>query len=281
MWNLLRRVRGFLFVLFILLLTFYIFSLNYKRHTMDSIQQALLNLTVPIFSAWTEIFHSFQELVSKYLWLVRVEEENRALRKEIARLENELISYREAYFENQRLRRLLEFRNSIEWKSISALVVVNDLSGFFQAVIVNRGKQDGVFENIPVINDEGVVGRTINAGRNFSRVMLITDPASAVDVYIQRNRTRGIVVGKDFQHCALKYIRNDADVRPGDLLVTSGKDGVFPEGIKVGIVKANYKDPLKMFQQVEVTPLVRLNHIEEVLILIPSTTIDRDIGNSR
>lgn len=279
MWDLLRKIRGLLFVLFILILTFYIFSLNYRRHSIDSLQQTLLNLTVPIFSAWTEVFRSIQDLVSRYIWLVNVEEENRALKKEITRLENELIAYREAYFENQRLRRLLDFRNAIEWKSISALVVVNDLSGFFQAVIINRGKEDGIVENIPVINDEGVVGRTISAGKNFSRIMLITDPASAVDVYIQRNRTRGIVVGKDFQTCALKYIRNDADVRPGDLLVTSGKDGIFPEGVKVGLVKANYKDPLKMFQQVEVTPLVRLNHIEEVLILIPSAIISRDIGN--
>lgn len=268
-----------MFVLFILVVTFYIFSLNYKRTSMDFLQRTVLNLTIPVFSAWTEVFRSVQDFVSRYFWLINVEEENRALRKEISRLENELIAYREAYFENQRLRRLLEFRNAIEWKSISALVVVNDLSGFFQAVIINRGKEDGIVENIPVINDEGVVGRVINAGQKFSRVMLITDPASAIDVYIQRNRTRGIVVGKDFQLCALKYVRNDADVRPGDLLVTSGKDGIFPEGIKVGVVKANFKDPLKMFQQVEVTPLVRLTHIEEVLVLIPSVMISKDVGD--
>jgi rod shape-determining protein MreC len=193
-------------------------------------------------------------------------------------LENELIAYREAYFENQRLRRLLEFKNTIEWKSISALVVVNDLSGFFQSVIINRGKREGLLENIPVINDEGVVGRVLNVGNSFSRVMLITDPASAVDVYVQRNRVRGIVVGRDFQSCALKYVRNDVDIRTGDLLVTSGKDGVFPEGIKVGVIKANYKDPLKMFQQIEVTTLVRLSHLEEVLVLIPSTSIHQDLG---
>lgn len=272
-----RRIRGFLFVLFILVLTFYIFSLNYKRYSIDYLQETFLSLTMPVFSAWTEVLQSVQKAVSRYIWLVRVEEENEALRKEIARLENELIAYREAYFENQRLRRLLEFKNTIEWKSISALVVVNDLSGFFQVVIINRGKRDGIFEDMPVINDEGVVGRVLNSGNSFSRVMLVTDPASAVDVYVQRNRIRAIVVGRDLQSCSLKYVRNDADIRVGDLLVTSGKDGIFPEGIKVGVIKANYKDPLKMFQQVEVTPIVRLSHLEEVLVLVPSASIRQDL----
>ncbi|MGC8719859.1 MAG: rod shape-determining protein MreC [Thermodesulforhabdaceae bacterium] len=277
MWDFFRRIRGFLFVLFILVLTFYIFSLNYKRYSIDYLQETFLSLTMPVFSAWTEVLQSVQKAVSRYIWLVRVEEENEALRKEIARLENELIAYREAYFENQRLRRLLEFKNTIEWKSISALVVVNDLSGFFQVVIINRGKRDGIFEDMPVINDEGVVGRVLNSGNSFSRVMLVTDPASAVDVYVQRNRIRAIVVGRDLQSCSLKYVRNDADIRVGDLLVTSGKDGIFPEGIKVGVIKANYKDPLKMFQQVEVTPIVRLSHLEEVLVLIPSASIRQDL----
>jgi rod shape-determining protein MreC len=277
MWDFFRRIRGFLFVLFILVLTFYIFSLNYKRYSIDYLQETFLSLTMPVFSAWTEVLQSVQKAVSRYIWLVRVEEENEALRKEIARLENELIAYREAYFENQRLRRLLEFKNTIEWKSISALVVVNDLSGFFQVVIINRGKRDGIFEDMPVINDEGVVGRVLNSGNSFSRVMLVTDPASAVDVYVQRNRIRAIVVGRDLQSCSLKYVRNDADIRVGDLLVTSGKDGIFPEGIKVGVIKANYKDPLKMFQQVEVTPIVRLSHLEEVLVLVPSASIRQDL----
>jgi len=278
MWSLIRRIRGFLIVLLILSLTFYIFSLNYKRHTIDSFQQVILNLTMPLFSAWTEVFHSVQNLLSRYVWLVKVEEENEALRKEIARLENELLAYKEAYVENHRLRRILEFRNTIEWKSVPALVVVNDLSGFFQSVIINRGSRDGIFENTPVVNEEGVVGRVLNVGKSFARVMLITDPASAVDVYVQRNRIRGIVVGKDFQSCALKYVRNDADIKPGDLLITSGKDGIFPEGLKVGIVKVNYKDPLKIFQQVEVTPLVRLTHIEEILILIPSESPHKELS---
>jgi rod shape-determining protein MreC len=136
-------------------------------------------------------------------------------------------------------------------------------------------------ENTPVVNDEGVVGRVVNVSKSFSRVMLITDPASALDVYVQRNRVRGIVVGKDFQSCALKYVRNDVDIKPGDLLVTSGKDGIFPEGLKVGIVKVNYKDPLKIFQQVEVTPVARLAHIEEVLVLIPSEFPKQELDNKK
>ncbi len=273
MWKLLRRARSVLFVVFLVILTFYIFSLNYRRHYIDAIQNTFLTLTMPLFSAWTQVFRDVQQVFDRYINLVRTQEENELLRREVVRLENELLAYREAYIENQRLRRLLEFRDTLRWKSLAAVVVLNDLTGWFQTAVINRGRRDGVIENAPVVSDEGVVGQILNVGENFARVMLVTDPASAVDVFVQRNRLRGIVVGKDLQSCALKYVRNDADIRLGDLLVTSGKDGVFPEGLKVGVVGATYKDPIKMFQQVEVVPLAKLRAIGEVLVLLPSELI--------
>ncbi len=276
MGKFLNRIRNFLFIILLVVLTFYVFSLNYKRSHIDYLQNIFLSLTIPIFSAWSQFFNEARDIISKYLLLTEVHEENERLKKEIARLESELLAYKEAYIENQRLKRLLEFKSSIEWKSITAVVVLNDLSGWFQTTIINRGKRDGISEDFPVVSDEGLVGRILSVGEGFSRVMLITDPASAVDVLVQRNRVRAILVGKDLTTCTLKYVKGDVDIKQGDLLITSGKDGVFPAGLKVGVVKAIYKDPLKMFQQIDVTPLAKLRNLEEVLVLIPSEIIKRD-----
>ena len=97
--------------------------------------------------------------------------------------------------------------------------------------------------------------------------MLITDQDSAVDAVDQRNRVRGILRGKDANGCLLRYIRGNLDIKEGDLVITSGKDGVYPKGLRLGVVHAVYKDPVDLFQKIEVKPLVRLSALEEVLII--------------
>ncbi len=97
--------------------------------------------------------------------------------------------------------------------------------------------------------------------------MLITDQGSAVDAIDQRNRVRGILCGKDANGCLLKYIRGNLDIKEGDLVITSGKDGVYPKGLRLGVVLAVYKDPVDLFQKIEVKPIVRLSALEEVLII--------------
>jgi hypothetical protein len=120
---------------------------------------------------------------------------------------------------------------------------------------------------MPVVNDEGVIGRVLDVSDRHCRVLLITDQGSSVDAVDQRNRVRGILCGKDPNGCLLKYIRSNLDIREGDLVITSGKDGVFPKGLRLGVIQAAYKDPVDLFQKIEVKPLVRLSALEEVLII--------------
>lgn len=107
----------------------------------------------------------------------------------------------------------------------------------------------------------------MDVSERYSRVVLITDPANAIDGMIERNRMRGVLAGKDANSCYLKYIRGNFDVQMGDLIITSGKDGVFPKGLRLGRIKGVRKDPVALFQTVEVEPVVRLGSLEEVLIL--------------
>jgi len=261
------KLKGAFFIILFCGIALYVFSLNFKYNKIDTPQKVLLAVTVPLFKIYSDIFKTASNYFHHYLWLINVEEENTKLKRKIAELENKVVLYHEAYLQNQRLKRLLEFRGNFQYSTIPAIVVLHDLTGWFQTVMINKGSEDGIQINMPVVSYEAVVGKIMNVGKQYARVMLITDPASAVDVLVQRSRIRGILAGKNLDSCKLKYVRNDMDVRPGDLLITSGKDGIFPPGLRVGVVEATYPDPVHLFQRIEVKPLANIKDIEEVLVI--------------
>ena len=268
MKGLVRRLLAILPWFTFLAALFYIFSLNFKPvDRMDYLQRGIVEFIAPVAKSFQVSVRALKNVYEDYVALRKTHEENAQLREQITRLHTQLTEYHEAFLENQRLRRLLDFKTTIKAEAIPAQVVVHDPTGWFQTLIVDKGAQDGVQADMPVVNDEGVVGRIMDVSDRYSRVVLITDPANAIDGMIERNRMRGILSGKDASTCYLKYIRGNFDVQMGDLIITSGRDGIFPKGLRLGRVKGVRKDPVVLFQTVEVEPAVRLSALEEVLIL--------------
>ncbi len=263
-----RRLRG-AFLLFVFLsVFFYIFSLNFRPPaTMDLIQRVFVETVGPLIKSLGNISGLVEGTVSEYVWLRNVRDENEVLKHQVASLEQKVTEYREAYIENLRLRRLLDFRTTVQGEAIAAQVVMHDMTGWFQTLIVDKGFRDKIAPDMAVVNDEGLVGRILDVSDHYARVLLITDPSSGVDAIIQRNRVRGILAGRDANACVLKYVRGNLDVQVGDLLLSSGKDGVYPKGLRLGVVQGIIKDPVDLFQKIEVRPLVRLSALEELLIL--------------
>jgi rod shape-determining protein MreC len=247
---------------------------------MDLLQRFVMETVGPVVKSFGNISGLIESTVGEYIWLRRVREENEGLRERVAGLERKLIEYQEAYIENLRLRRLLDFRSTIQGEAAAAQVVVHDMTGWFQTLIVDKGFRDDIAPDMPVVNDEGVIGRILDVSDHYARVLMITDPGSAVDAIVQRNRVRGILGGKDANGCLLKYVRGNLDVQVGDLIITSGKDGLFPKGLRLGVVQGIFKDPVDLFQKIEVKPLVRLSALEELLIIKKGTVIpDVAMGN--
>jgi len=120
---------------------------------------------------------------------------------------------------------------------------------------------------MPVLIPEGVVGQVIDAGGNYSKVLLIIDQNSAVDAVVQKNRARGVVKGVSSDRCILKYVVRRHDIEPGDNIVTSGFDGVFPGGLYIGYVEKIYQSSAGLFHEVEIKPYADFEKIEEVLVL--------------
>lgn len=189
------------------------------------------------------------------------------LRKRIQNLEVERQELLEAQATNNRLKRLLDFRNHLPSTTVSASIIGSSASTWFFSCLLDKGSADGVRKGMAVVTPLGVVGQVVAVTPRTAKVLLMTDPNSGIDVIIQRTRARGIVSGSLNTGIVLKYVKRSEDIQVGDRLITSGIDGVFPKGLMVGTVIKVQKQHRGLFQFVEVMPAVQFSRIEEVLVV--------------
>ncbi len=168
----------------------------------------------------------------------------------------------------------MNFHKETDFKSFAAQVVARDPSGWFKSVIIDKGASDGVKRSMPVVVSEGIVGQVIEVSLYYSKVLLIIDQNSAVDVLCQRTRARGVLKGGAHNRCQLKYVLRKADIRVGDIVISSGLDGVYPKGLCLGRVSGLSKQNAGVFQNVQVDPFVDFDKLEEVLVLLASRELD-------
>jgi rod shape-determining protein MreC len=170
--------------------------------------------------------------------------------------------------ENKRLRRLLDLKEHSLYEGLTSFVIAREPTNWFNTILLDRGEKSGVKENSVVITPEGLVGRVIKVNKNSSQVLLITDPGSEIGALIQRTRIQGVIQGRK-RDLILKYLPLEADVREGDLVLTSGLEGgLFPKGLVIGRVrKIESPHPQDLFLNIIVIPAVNLNSLEETLIL--------------
>jgi len=169
--------------------------------------------------------------------------------------------------QNERLRKLLAFVDDIDRPALPAQVIGEDASSWARTITIDKGTRAGVRVGLPVAAAEGVVGRVIKTAANSSRVLLVTDASSAVAALVQRTRTRGVARGRGVE-MSLDYALRKADIKQGDLLITSGMGGVFPKGLTLGYVAAVQRNEFGLFQKVDIVPAVDFSHLEEVLVVI-------------
>ncbi len=194
--------------------------------------------------------------------------ENARLREEVERLRRELAQLEESSAEVHRLRRLLGFRSPPSYAVVAARVVTRDPSRWYTTLTVDRGAQDGVARNDPVVTADGLVGRVFEVYPTTSRVLLVTDPRSSVGVLVQSSRDAGVVQGTGTEFLRLRYLSRSSPLAEGDVLVTSGLGGVFPRGLRVGVVRKVVRTPGALFQEAEVEPAAELARLEEVLVMV-------------
>jgi len=198
----------------------------------------------------------------------RLKEENIALRWRAKELSREVAGLRDVKSENQRLRRLLNFKESSSHTLLPAQVIGRDARHWYRSVVIDRGTRDGVRPDMAVIGDEGVVGKVVESAPELSTVVLIVDKQSRIGGIVERTRENGVVEGTSFNTCRLSYLPRRAEVRAGDRVLTSGLGGIYPKGLYVGECAGVYEGEYGLYTCADISPGVNFSALEEVLVLI-------------
>ncbi len=243
------------------------FSLRHPG-AFSGAEEAVFPVTAPFQELANMLIDKSRRCWRDYFYLVSVGEENLRLKKELGRAEETRNRCTELELANQRFRNLLRFRRKIDSRVLAAEVIGKDPSPWYRSIIINKGEKDGLRKSFPVLVPEGVVGVVTNVSAHYARVLLLVDRNSAVDALVQKSRARGIVRGDSAGACIYEYVLLRHEVEIGDTVVSSGLDGVFPKGLRVGEVTDVVRRTGGIFQEIKVKPYADFEKLEEVIVVI-------------
>ncbi|OGP76958.1 MAG: rod shape-determining protein MreC [Deltaproteobacteria bacterium RBG_16_49_23] len=270
------RIRDFLFrrytvltvVILLLLSALILISLRVKeRKGVVFFDGLLMEICSPFQKTSTFVIKKVRGVFQGYLFLVDLHRENETLKKRMADLQRENDQMREMVQNQERLRKLLQFKETLSSTAIAAEVVGRDPSSWFKSVTLNKGEKEGIRKGMAVISPGGVIGQIFKTAPSHSVVLLITDYNSAIDSIVRRTRAKAIVEGGGENRCQLKYLLRAEDVAQGDRVVTSGLSGNFPKGLMIGEITKVDKKGHGIFQYAELAPSVDFTRLEEVLVI--------------
>lgn len=262
------RFRTSLLITATLLLITSLLSLSAKQSPiLEKVEGIVVSLAAPGLQGLHFLGRTFTDIWEGYFYLVGVQRENAALRRRLEEYGQKDLRYQEALQTLTRLEALLDLKKQVALPVTGARVIAYDPSLWSRCALLDQGQDHGVKRGHPVLTAVGIAGRIVEVYPNYSKVMLIVDRNSSADAMVQRTRVRGILQGKGGNRCSLGYVPKSADVQAGDLVLASGLGGVFPKGQVFGKVsEANKKTP-GVFQEIEVTPVVDLSALEEVVVV--------------
>lgn len=239
-----------------------------REHNVRLIRVWAAELVTPVERAGTWAISKIGGIWTGYIALHGARTENARLRAE-----NDQLRLRNQELESQageakRLNALLNFREAhTEAAMIAAQVIGASADPSSHTLFINRGERDHVRRNMAVITPQGIVGKIVEVlPNNTSQVLLINDKDSGVGAVFSATRTHGILKGTGDPDPILDYVVNDEKVQSGDVLVTSGEDRIFPKGLLIGSV--SYAKEGNPFQVIHVQPAVRLDRLEDVIVLV-------------
>ncbi len=218
---------------------------------------------------------AIQEFLAAPRDIVTLRTRNAELEAQVSQLQTEVIDLQQRVNETEILAALVDFsRANPESSYKAASVIGRDPSPFLHYVIINRGSNDGIERGMPVVTNEGLVGRVDAVIADAARVQLITDTASSVNIHLKNANTDALLIGSVTGDVSLDLISQDATVDSGDLILTSGLGGGFPADLIVGQVVNVRKLPAELFQQATVQPAVDFSRLQIVLIITNFRAID-------
>ncbi|TVO38632.1 rod shape-determining protein MreC [Vibrio algivorus] len=235
-------------------------NIRYLLNSSVAPIQYAANLPRSMFDGMYERLNSMKTLVQT----------NSALKNEVLSLKSNLLLLEQYKEENVRLRELLGSPYVRDERKVVTEVMAVDSSPYRHQVVIDKGRTDGVYEGQPVINEKGIVGQVINVSAHNSRVLLLTDSNSSIPVQVLRNDIRVIASGNgDIDSIKLENVPTSTNIETGDLLVTSGLAGRYPEGYPVAYVTSVKNDNHLPFAEITAKPVVEFDRLRYLLLVWP------------
>ena len=213
--------------------------------------------------------------VSDFVQLQSLQARNADLEDALARYQAELIQLREIASDYERLAQLLDYTSTAANQEFVTADVINiDQTGLRRSITINRGTRDGIAIGMPVVTDQGLVGRVLDISANAARVLLVTDRDSAVSARLQTSRVEGSLRGQLSGNLRLTLVPPGDSIAVGDLVLTSGLGGNFPADIVIGVVASSRQFEFELFQEAEVTSFNSFEALEIVLVMTSFEPVD-------
>jgi rod shape-determining protein MreC len=210
----------------------------------------------------------FAEIKNGVTGLMAVEQENRQLRQQLTESSVVISMYSEASRENARLRAVLGFEPPAGYTLLPAEIISVAGEYFPVSAIINRGSDDSVFVDLPVINQQGLIGRVVSVSEDYATVQLMTDPSNRVAARLAASREMGIVKFSVAEGMKLDNFPVQGTIHVNDTVLSSGLGGVYPPGLRVGTVKEVIRPEHEPFCEVRLTPEVNFHSIDELFVLL-------------
>lgn len=237
---------------------------------VEVLHQVTLTLFSPFFQAGRAISRAVQETGSGMGRFWDLYTSHGSLSRRVAELEQKQVQMVELEKENERLRKLLDFKKQTPYKTLAARVIAWDLVPWRKTILIDKGFKHGVKKKMAIVSAEGLVGRVVEAAPFNARVILLIDPESRVSSIFQDSRDLGVTEGDGSTLLRVTHIDRQSSVKVGDRILSSGLGGVYPKAIPIGTVEmvGTEKESLELFATVR--PFVNFSKLEEVLCITSS-----------
>jgi rod shape-determining protein MreC len=270
METLLGRYKNLIVLAAILFAQLIALAVQVKRPTQEGevrlVRVWAIGAVTPFEKAVVHTQQWFHDKWTGYLWLRGVRRENDDLKAEIARMKLEQARLSEDATMARRIQTLLAFKEQYIEQTVAAQVIGTSGSEQSRVLYIDKGSNEGLKPDMAVITPTGIVGKIVQVSSSWAQVLPINDQLSGVGAALKDSRLQGILKGAANGTTTLQYIMSDEPVKPGETVVTSGGDRIFPKGLLVGTV-ASVEPGKDLFLNIRVIPSARLDRLEEVLVV--------------
>ena len=235
-------------------------------------EEALIGSLGVIQNSFAESELWLEKSLDHYMLNVNASRHNEDLQRRIEKLEADILGREEIVRENKRLKKLLKFGAKTPYQKVLAQVVAWDASSDFRVVRINKGSNDGIRIQAPVVTAQGVVGYIYRLTKHFADILTVLDSNNRVDALAARVRAHGIVEGYSNNRVLMKYVTRMEPVTIDDLVLTSGLGNIYPKGLVIGRIDRIERQSYGITQHIEIRPAVDFSRLEEVIVLVSAAS---------